>query len=609
MKLNTRHTRRLTVDDKKEMLHTFHIRFDVASGDEFLFNIYTGETVTTEDGEHHMVDRYISTWRKREPPRDGKKNLKRLKEVPFISRTGVGHHRSRWRHKDTSFITDEFCAILIQAAFRSYIKRKHVYQQLGLRFISYLDENTGYIYFFDSQSGTTSWHRPKMLCASLYLLTPPKNKTSPEKELEQKNRRMLEDRSITPAGNPRLHRTMDGRTDETGFRVSYSLSPDIGFKGVKFKFAPEAKIKTEPVRNDKFMSKPYVPPIVRIPTPPKIGDAKLHDKPFALVILWMDNEAEKVGGDGKEDIEAIIQASKNREWENIINIILRAEKRGGSTAYVIQCYGLHILSRIAVLADGDQKIVSTGTVVALNFFMRVLFVKAQPEPQINDNQAECNYMMFVFHALYNIVSDHAGRSELFNTREADQKFPDYGGAWERARDEKYEGILSCLGRYLAYLPVEHKYIVLDKKAPTVKTEVTRTSKRGMELAEVQFLILSSIGREIYIREMAAMVCTQFILKGLKLVVDDVDPTVYGLRSLYNFCYRCQQAHAYINSYLGPDNKTNVRTVMEEIRSGSAFSEFSVRREYKRLQLALDEDGWRGKVEEKMPYPNDWEHDL
>ena len=135
------------------MLNTFHIRFDVKSGEEFLFNIYTGETILTEDREHQMVDRYASIWRKREPPRDGKKKLLKVKEVPFVSRTGIGLHRNRWKHSDTSFITEEFCATLIQAAFRSYIKRKDVYLQLGLRFIGYLDEDTGYIYFFDTQSG------------------------------------------------------------------------------------------------------------------------------------------------------------------------------------------------------------------------------------------------------------------------------------------------------------------------------------------------------------------------------------------------------------------------------------------------------------------------
>ena len=51
--------------------------------------------------------------------------------------------------------------------------------------------------------------------------------------------------------------------------------------------------------------------------------------------------------------------------------------------------------------------------------------------------AECNYMMFIFYAFYNIISDHVGRVELFNTRDADRKYPDYGAAWERARDQRW----------------------------------------------------------------------------------------------------------------------------------------------------------------------------
>ena len=79
--MNSRHTKRLGVDEKKDMLHTFQIRFDVPSGEEFLFNIYTGETVMTEDREHMIVDRYASTWRKREPPQDGKKSFLMMSDL------------------------------------------------------------------------------------------------------------------------------------------------------------------------------------------------------------------------------------------------------------------------------------------------------------------------------------------------------------------------------------------------------------------------------------------------------------------------------------------------------------------------------------------------
>ena len=41
-------------------------------------------------------------------------------------------------------------------------------------------------------------------------------------------------------------------------------------------------------------------------------------------------------------------------------------------------------------------------------------------------------------------------------READAKYPDFGAAWERARDEKYEDIFTILGRYIAYIPTEER---------------------------------------------------------------------------------------------------------------------------------------------------------
>ena len=64
----------------------------------------------------------------------------------------------------------------------------------------------------------------------------------------------------------------------------------------------------------------------------------------------------------------------------------------------------------------------------------------------------------------------------------------------------------------------------------------------------------------------------------------------------------------IRTYTGTDQMT-VFTILDMIRTGSAFAEFEVRREYKRLQLALEDDGWRGNVEEKMNYPTTWENNL
>ena len=104
-------------------------------------------------------------------------------------------------------------------------------------------------------------------------------------------------------------------------------------------------------------------------------------------------------------------------------------------------------------------------------------------------------------------------------------------------------------------------------------------------------------------------CTEYVLFALSLCIDDTAPTMNGLRALYNFCFRDQGAHTILREYVSATDKTTVFTALDSVRGGSSFGEFEVRREYKRLQLALEIDGWRGSVEEQMLYPTTWEHSL
>lgn len=168
------------------------------------------------------------------------------------------------------------------------------------RFKGHVDRESGYVYFFDSVTAETSWYKPKLCCASIFLLTVSKSKK--DKSASPNNGEAGSSSSsgsdlmrtvgaITPRGFPRQHRSADGRTDETGFRVSYSFCADLGFKSRKLKFSPEKKEKTEEDgRNDKYLSKPYVAPVVRPETPPDLESANLQDQSFALVILWLDNQ-------------------------------------------------------------------------------------------------------------------------------------------------------------------------------------------------------------------------------------------------------------------------------------------------------------------------------
>ena len=97
-------------------------------------------------------------------------------------------------------------------------------------------------------------------------------------------------------------------------------------------------------------------------------------------------------------------------------------------------------------------------------------------------------MMFLFSAFYNIIGIHSGRLELFNTRDADRRFPDFGSGWERAKNQRFEEILTCVGRYLAYLPTETRKVKIVKGSKEY-TDLVRVSKRGAELADIIYLVL------------------------------------------------------------------------------------------------------------------------
>ena len=247
------HHKRLTIDEKKNMVNTFYIRFDVASGEEFLFNVYTGETILTEDSAHTQVDRYVSLWRKREPPTKGNQKLMRLPEMHFKSRVGIGAHKNRWNHHEG--ISEEFASILISSAYRGFKIRRMVYELVCERFRGHMDKDSGYVYFFDSVSATTSWHKPKLCCGSLFLLTSSPNRKKANVSRKDDDPMQRTFGALTPRGFPRMHRTADGRIDETGYRISYSFSPDLGFKNRKLRFVAEQREKMGPDgRNDKWAS-------------------------------------------------------------------------------------------------------------------------------------------------------------------------------------------------------------------------------------------------------------------------------------------------------------------------------------------------------------------
>ena len=62
------------------------------------------------------------------------------------------------------------------------------------------------------------------------------------------------------------------------------------------------------------------------------------------------------GGEGKESFDKIIKASRELDWVTVVNVILEAQKEGGPINFIVQCFGLHTLSRTTIVSEGETQV-------------------------------------------------------------------------------------------------------------------------------------------------------------------------------------------------------------------------------------------------------------
>ena len=120
-------------------------------------------------------------------------------------------------------------------------------------------------------------------------------------------------------------------------------------------------------------------------------------------------------------------------------------------AYILQLYGLHMFTKMIPPIDPKSGLIETGPSAALELIIKML--EEDPFPTTGIYSGTSNHVLFLFHALHNIIGDHSGRVEFFNTREVDAKYGGYGIGWERAVEQQNEKRLKILLKYLYDLPV------------------------------------------------------------------------------------------------------------------------------------------------------------
>ena len=110
--------KKLTIDEKKNLIDSFQHRFDITSGSDYFFNIWTGETIVENTEEKKNISRKNSLWRRKEPP-DKNMKLIKIRSQSYSSRNVPNRLSHEKKDMDITRAT-----ILITAASRGYLTRK-----------------------------------------------------------------------------------------------------------------------------------------------------------------------------------------------------------------------------------------------------------------------------------------------------------------------------------------------------------------------------------------------------------------------------------------------------------------------------------------------------
>jgi hypothetical protein len=143
---------KLTYAEFKRRIDTFEYRKHPESDDLYMFNPYTGETVSS----HEFPIRAISMWAPYEKfPSEVTQRIELFPEY-YMSRSWG---RRRFEPED-----EEGSATRINAVARGFIARQALRRIFRERFYTMLDPVTGYYYYVDSHNphSEPDWHKPRL---------------------------------------------------------------------------------------------------------------------------------------------------------------------------------------------------------------------------------------------------------------------------------------------------------------------------------------------------------------------------------------------------------------------------------------------------------------
>lgn len=526
-------------------INMFESRFDSNTGLNYFFNPHTGETIL----DPSYMNRQQSYWMEIDPnyeKRDTVGILQELFPLWFGSRTNA-KKRDYERFTETKNLVK--ASTVLTACARGFIQRRRLRYYYYNRYYKVLDKRTGYYYYFDTTTEQTSWFKP--LCAYAY--------------------------AILPA--PLDLRDSSGMQD-AGFSDGPLLTK--GAKGGTRRWHPKRVV----AEDDESEEEPE----------PEIPDLQYGN--FLMISLWMDTNVQKL-----EKMQPLWNAYKQRDWTTLLkNIVHRSDDD------LVQLFAFHAIVRMDVEYDKEAGTLMPIITTVLHYCCDKLVSYGATMPY------GCNMLLGLLSAIHALLQDHAARVEFFRYKSAknvgdeddtldDEKIDNaaIGGEQEDAPKILKQGALEkfwekkvmIFARLVRDMPLETTYEQIDKDLTVPETPVTRPTKRTAEMSILLLKCLGLLAHERESREIVAAIAIPFVLQVLRDIFDEPYIVSFALKCLYNFVYMCFEAWRVLTV------ETDVMKILRKIRGSHLCGHEDVARELRRVELALEENGWRGFVEEKI----------
>ncbi len=274
---------KLTYTQWKDRLDYFEHRVDLTTKEYFLMNPYTGEAVMNLNVH---LNRRNSLWKKPDvAPGENFSSSTTLLPLFYASRTLV---KCRSFHPMNN---PERAATVIIALIRGFLGRMKVRKIYRVRFYKEYDKDSGFYYFYDRETGVSSWNKP-------FLAWP--------RDIQEKP-----DPDYIP-------------NDWNG----YSSGPAV--------------TRTKIGKGENTIKK-YIRPIpeVEIEIPPEPKPIDFESVSYPIATLWLDTQAPLIKS--MEHLQDLFKFMQCSDWDGVIDIMTSNPENE-----TLKFLGLHALSRMEV---------------------------------------------------------------------------------------------------------------------------------------------------------------------------------------------------------------------------------------------------------------------